>query len=230
MEFEPIRRRGLSEEVVDQLRAHVFSGQWPVGEQIPTEPALMAAFGVARGTIREALRALQYSGLLEVRRGDGTYVRASSEIPAALERTPAALADILEARAAIEPHLARLAAQRATESDMSAIEAALNHRAAATDPQSWIEADIATHTAIAAAAHNPVLFEIYTALLPRLRQSMVAAINRPGFQRADPRGHEEVLQAIRNRDAQQAADSATNNLNATEDWNCRGHSPRMGIA
>ncbi|SJN10641.1 Transcriptional regulator, GntR family [Leucobacter sp. 7(1)] len=217
MNLSAVPRASLSDQVVERLRAEITEGRWPVGERIPPEPELMAQLGVARGTLREALRALQYTGMLEIRRGDGTFVRARSEVPGALARSGGTLSDVLEARSALEPQLARLAAQRAQEADITRIAAALDARTRSADEE-WVAADVAVHEAIARAARNPILFEVYTALLPRLHDSMRNAQTREGFCRDEPRGHDDVLDAIRRRDPEAAAASAAANLTATEKW------------
>lgn len=225
MSLEPVRQLSLSDQVVERLRTEIVEGRWPVGERIPPEPELIASLGVARGTLREALRALQYSGMLDIRRGDGTFVSARSEVPGALARSGGTIGDVLEARAAIEPQLARLAAERATTEDIQRIEDALAVRArlsleaaTAASASRWARADSAVHEAIARAAGNPILFEVYAALLPRLMESVESAITRDGFSRDDPRGHEDVLTAIRRGDGDAAAASAAANLAATERW------------
>lgn len=225
MSLDPVRQSSLSDQVVERLRAEIVEGRWRVGERIPPEPELIADLGVARGTLREALRALQYAGMIDIRRGDGTFVSARSEVPGALARSGGTIGDVLEARAAIEPQLARLAAVRAGDADIARIEAALAHRAllsrdrpSPASAELWAAADSAVHEAIARAAHNPILFEVYSALLPRLQESVQSAITRDGFSRDDPRGHEEVLQAIRRRDPAAAGASASANLAATERW------------
>lgn len=225
MSLDPVRQSSLSDQVVERLRAEIVEGRWRVGERIPPEPELIADLGVARGTLREALRALQYAGMIDIRRGDGTFVSARSEVPGALARSGGTIGDVLEARAAIEPQLARLAAVRADDADIARIEAALEHRAllsrdrpSPASAELWAAADSAVHEEIARAAHNPILFEVYTALLPRLQESVQSAITRDGFSRDDPRGHEEVLEAIRRRDPAAAGASAAANLAATERW------------
>ncbi|GAA1323997.1 FadR/GntR family transcriptional regulator [Leucobacter albus] len=225
MSLDPVRQTSLSDQVVERLRTEIVEGRWAVGERIPPEPELIASLGVARGTLREALRALQYSGMLDIRRGDGTFVSARSEVPGALARSGGSIAEVLEARAAIEPQLARLAAERADADDCARIEAALAHRTRITvtpptpeNASRWAAADAAFHEEVARAAHNTILFEIYAALLPRLRESVESSITRDGFTLDDPRGHEEVLDAIRRRDPKAAAASASANLAATERW------------
>lgn len=234
MSLDPIRQSSLSDQVVERLRTEIVEGRWRVGERIPPEPELIADLGVARGTLREAIRALQYSGMLDVRRGDGTFVTARSEVPGALARSGGSIGDVLEARAAIEPQLARLAAERADDDDIARITEALEYRSFVTaEPPTrenaavWAQADAAFHEEVARAAHNPILFEIYAALLPRLRESVESAITRDGFSREDPRGHEEVLEAIRRRDSEAAGASASANLGATERWD---HAERAGAA
>ncbi|MBL3700631.1 FadR/GntR family transcriptional regulator [Leucobacter luti] len=217
MALDPVQQRSLSDQVVERLRTEIVEGRWRVGERIPPEPELMADLGVARGTLREALRALQYSGMLEIRRGDGTFVRARSEVPGALARSAGSLRDVLEARSTLEPQLARFAAERADAADTDRIAAALSARAAAADDE-WVAADVAVHEAIARAAHSPILFEVYTALLPLLHESMRAAQTHDGFCRDERRGHDDVLAAIHARDPEAAAASAAANLSATEAW------------
>lgn len=212
-----VHRSNLSEDVVESIRAEIVSGRWPVGERIPAEPALVNDLGVSRGTLREALRSLQYSGLLEIRRGDGTYVRSRSEIGQALAHSRPALAEVLEARGALEPQLARLAAMRASEEDIARIRSALEEKASAGDDE-WVAADLNVHLSIAEAAHSPVLYDIYQALLPHAEGSMAEQIDKPGFQRDEPRGHEEVLMAIEKRDPEAARLSAESNLSATLNW------------
>ena len=78
-----MRRVGLIDQAAARFRDEIVSGRWAVGERIPTEAALVAEFGVGRNTVREAVRALEHAGILEPRRGDGTYVRAADGLDAA---------------------------------------------------------------------------------------------------------------------------------------------------
>ncbi|BFO20338.1 hypothetical protein SHKM778_67260 [Streptomyces sp. KM77-8] len=80
------RRAALSEQVIAALRAEITSGEWPVGSRIPTEPELVEQLGVARNTVREAVRALAHNGLLDIRQGSGTYVVATSELAGVMQR------------------------------------------------------------------------------------------------------------------------------------------------
>jgi DNA-binding GntR family transcriptional regulator len=87
------RRPGL----VEQLRAEIRTGGLPLGQRLPPESDLASTFGVGRNTVREAVRALAHAGLLEVRHGDATFVRATTEISGALRRLPGSeLCEVLE--------------------------------------------------------------------------------------------------------------------------------------
>ncbi len=114
------RRSALADQVIAQLRAQITTGEWPVGSRIPTEPELVEQLGVARNTVREAVRALAYNGLLDIRQGSGTYVVATSELAGVMNRrfAEADPQHIAELRSALEAEAARLAARRRTESDM----------------------------------------------------------------------------------------------------------------
>ena len=69
-------KRSLVDIAVEAIGDRLAEGVWPVGSRIPTEPELAELLGISRNTVREAVRVLLFAGLLEVRQGDGTYVRA----------------------------------------------------------------------------------------------------------------------------------------------------------
>ncbi len=200
-------RLSLVDQAIEGMRALLDSGEWTVGTRIPPEPALAAELSVSRNTVREAVRALAHAGVLEVRRGDGTYVVASSEVAAVLGRhlEATALDQVLEVRHAIETQAAVLAATRRTRQDLRALEAALARRTSALaerDAPAFVEADVAFHLGVVAAAHNPLLVELYAGFVGRLR----ATVSLPDRGRDDLcADHEALLAAIRDRDPEAAA-------------------------
>jgi DNA-binding FadR family transcriptional regulator len=82
----PARSENLSLQVARQIESLITSGAWPVGSRIPAEKDLVNQLLVSRNTVREALRSLVHTGMIEARVGDGTYVRAPSELAAPLAR------------------------------------------------------------------------------------------------------------------------------------------------
>ena len=180
MALRTARRSSLVDQVIDQLREEITTGTWPVGAKIPPEPALVERLGVGRNTVREAVRALTHAGLLECRQGDGTYVRATSELSGAVRRRlrTAELVEILEVRRGLEVEAARLAAARRTPDDIAAINRALEHRdatLAAGERAEFVEADLAFHTAVVEATHNRVLIDLYRDFSAVLRAGIQAA-------------------------------------------------------
>ena len=113
----PIRPEPLSTQVARQIENLITSGVWPVGSRIPAEKDLVSQLLVSRNTVREALRSLVHTGMIEARVGDGTYVRSLTELAAPLVRRVkrGSLKDAIEVRAALEKEAAHLAAVRRTK-------------------------------------------------------------------------------------------------------------------
>ena len=152
------------------------------------------------------MRALCHTGLLECRQGDGTYVRATSELSGAMRRrlSSAELVETLEVRQGLEVTAAGLAAVRRTDADVTAIAAALRARDdawASGGTAEFVDADMSFHVAVVAAAHNSVLAELYTDFSEALRAS-IAATGSPVEDAYV--GHSEIADAIAAGDAKAA--------------------------
>jgi DNA-binding FadR family transcriptional regulator len=173
----PVRGATLAAQVAAQVEALITSGEWPVGTRIPPEIELVTRLGVSRSTVREALRSLVHTGMLEARPGDGTYVRAFSELAVPLLRRArrAHLREAVEVRCVLEQHAASLAAQRRSKRDVARLRALLRRQreASATgDLAAYAEADAALHRAVVACAGNAFLAEIYEHLGGALKLSV----------------------------------------------------------
>jgi DNA-binding FadR family transcriptional regulator len=206
------RGPSLVDQAIEALRQRVVAGAWPVGERIPTEPELVAAFGIGRNSLREAIRALVHAGLLETRQGDGTYVTATSDLAGALRRRTgrAELLEVFEVRRALEVEAARLAAQRRTDEDLAQLERLLAARDAAwltDDEEQFVELDVELHRAIAAASHNAMLIELYDDFTSVLRDALRTAVGHAPHEQ-QVHIHDELVAAIRAGDAA-AAQAAT---------------------
>jgi DNA-binding FadR family transcriptional regulator len=205
-------RQTLVPQVIEQLRTQISSGEWAVGSRIPTEPDLVAALGVGRNTIREAVLALVHAGVLERRQGSGTYVTARHELTGVVARRLAAaeLTEAIEVRRAFEVEAARLAAGRRTKKDLEVLAAGLAAREDAWksgDVAAFVEADASLHVAIVAAAHNGMLSELYASFGGALRASLAVSMGDELTQELYV-DHGELVRAIRAGDAQRAARAA----------------------
>lgn len=201
------RRTGLVDQVIEQLRQAIASGDWPVGQRIPTEPELVAALGVGRNTVREAVRALAHAGLLEVRQGDGTFVRATSEISGALRRMCGSeLREVLQVRRALEVEGARLAALHRTGEELRELTETLAERDRTLADEEWstaVEVDTRFHRLVVRCSHNALLISLYEGLTEAVRASVAATVEDPN--QPSHIDHGGLLDAIRAGDPDRAA-------------------------
>ncbi|MEK9522086.1 FadR/GntR family transcriptional regulator [Streptomyces sp. NPDC087908] len=206
------RRAGLSDQVIAELRNQITSGEWPVGSRIPTEPELVEQLGVARNTVREAVRALAHNGLLDIRQGSGTYVVATSELAGVMHRRFAGSdpRHVAELRSTLESAAARLAAARRGERDLKQLDALLVRREEAWesgDAERFVTTDAAFHHAVVAASGNEVLTELYADLGDLLREWLrddVGQVLLP----ENWMDHGRLVDAIREGDAERAGTEA----------------------
>jgi DNA-binding FadR family transcriptional regulator len=226
-----IRRGSLCDEVIAQLREQISAGSWPVGERIPPESELIERLQVGRGTVREAIKALAHIGLLEVRQGDGTYVKSRSELAGALRRQMRTVTDlqVQEVRRALEVEGARLAAKRRTDEDLRAMLGALDERDVAAHLARevghwdaswglpWVEADVRFHQAVVAASHNPMLTEMYLEMGEELSSLLMRLAEEESHEPFLVRGHRTLYDAVEAGDEQGAALEAMHNVEVTLD-------------
>ncbi|MFI1091543.1 FadR/GntR family transcriptional regulator [Streptomyces sp. NPDC020917] len=213
MNLEPLPRpAALADQVIARLRAEITSGTWPIGTRIPTEPELVERLGVARNTVREAVRALAHNGLLDIRQGSGTYVVATSELAGVMQRrfADAEPLHIAELRGALEATAASLAAQRRTEADLQQLDTLLERREHAWesgDAETFVQADATLHLAVVAASHNSVLTALYADLGEVLRDYLRADVGTDLLPE-DHLDHARLVAAIHAGDADGAATEA----------------------
>ncbi|MCP9967512.1 FCD domain-containing protein [Actinomadura madurae] len=209
MGLRPVAGGSTVDAVLDQLQAQVSGGAWAVGARIPAETDLAAQLGVSRPAVREAIRALSHVGVLEVRRGDGTYVRSSADPRPLLRRVSRASArDVFEVQLAYDVQAARLAARRRTDADLARLEDLLRARDEATEPDAFGAADARFHLGVAEATRNPVLIEAMRFFIDRLHESMRMIRLDREVPEAGPARHRAVLDAIAAGDPEAAAAAA----------------------
>ncbi len=217
-----LRPSPLVEQATERLREHITAGHWGVGTKLPGETTLAKELGVGRSTVREALRALAGAGLVQARQGAGVFVTATEPVedwPTRLRR--AAIEDVYEVRALVEVQAARLAARRRTPEDVAAMHAALAARRAAAPggDAAFVDADIALHATVVAAAHNPVLTDLFAEFLPALRQGLVGLLELIDVRREETdhgdAAHEALVRAVEAGDPDTAERTARAELEAT---------------
>jgi GntR family transcriptional repressor for pyruvate dehydrogenase complex len=210
------RPRTLAASLVDSIGARIKSGELEVGAKLPTEAEFMAAFGVSRTVVREALSKLQASGRVQTRHGIGTFVVGATD-SANFRIDPEQLATVrdviavLELRISLETEAAGLAALRRTEKNLQAMQAALAaFRAAIEHNGNAVAPDFEFHLEIARATQNVHFAELMTYLgtmiIPRARvnSARAAATDRAGYLKRVHREHDSIYRAIAAQDAEAA--------------------------
>lgn len=215
---ETIQRRKLYQEVHDRLMERIRSGAIPPHGQLPSERELMEEYGVGRPAVREALQALERSGIVEIVHGE----RARVVVPTAdrllaqiaggamhlLRSQPGTLEHLKELRLFLETGTARMAAERASAEDVARLRLAVaRHRAAAADPERFIALDMAFHREIAGISGNPIFPSIVEAMFRWAGEHYQSLVRAPGAEELTLSEHERIVDAIAARDAGGAADA-----------------------
>ena len=213
----PVRRKRprVARDVVASLARSIAGGRHAERATLPSEAALCAEFGVSRTVIREALKTLESKGLLRGRPRVGTVVRDRADWnlldadllgwmgAAVFDR--ALLEAIVEARETMEPAAAALAAARASPAEIEALEAALQRMATAKDHHALTAADVAFHTGLLKASHNPVFARFSAIIEAGLKRALDVSNRAPGARiDAALSLHQRLVEALRLRDGDAA--------------------------
>ncbi|PZU41574.1 MAG: GntR family transcriptional regulator [Microbacterium sp.] len=215
----------VTDEAILRIKEMIVSGQMPPGSRLPPEKELSDALGLSRSSLREAVKALEVIRVLDVRRGDGTYV--TSLEPRLLHEALTFVVDlhqddsileILAVRRMLEPQAAAAAAQRATAPALAALAAAVEVSPDA-DVEGLVAHDVEFHHAIAEAAGNAYL----TSLLDSLSSHTVRArvwrgITEGGSVARTIDEHRAILAAVEDHDAELAAALMVAHVSGVERW------------
>jgi GntR family transcriptional regulator, transcriptional repressor for pyruvate dehydrogenase complex len=204
-------RETLTMEVARRLLDYFLSGEVEPGERIPSERRLAESLGVGRSLVREALKSLHLLGLLEVRQGDGTYLkRTDSELlPQVIEwglllgERPAI--DLVEARAHLEVVVAGLAAERRDDQAIDDLRTLLDTmRTSSDDPVRFVEADVGFHLRVAEAAGNVILNDMLNGVRALLRVWIRRVVEAAGETGPSYQEHLPIFEAIERGDREAA--------------------------
>jgi len=221
--FHPIARLLTSHRIVEQFQRMIATKQLAPGDRLPSERELAHILGVGRSTLREAMRALESMEIVETRAGQGTFLRVA-DIPLTIIARPglscAAFRMVLEARRAVEPTIAALAAARATPAALHRLHQALAYAATQIEQgENWTAGDLAFHAALSRAAENEVLHHFLESLEVVLRAGR-EAVERPGGgrPRQSLQEHQDILDAVAARNPPEAERRMVAHLEAVRAW------------
>lgn len=217
MKFQPLQRSSLYLEIARQVEELIMSGELPPGKQLPTERKLAEMFSVSRTTVRQALAALEAKGLISSQIGSGTFTRersamfATAQLAHILDNERLELDEALEARSILEPAIARLAAERATEESISVIGAQLTKMEQA-DGEHVTFYDSEFHLSIGAAAGNRILQTVLDAVTEATRSSRGWALSDPKDRRSSLADHHRIYAAIVEHDGNAAFEAMSRHI------------------
>ena len=206
-DIAPLIKRSLVDQALEQLRQRITEGKWAIGERLPTEPELSAELGISRNTVREAMRVLAFSGLIEIRQGDGSYLRSMTDPLGAMKAlSHCTLAQAQETRQIIETEAIGLAALRRTEEDLQALRYALSVSGEHYhgDLERYISYDLVFHKRLVDAAQNPALSELYQYFSNIVGAQLRQTLNVQPRRQAVFDLHVEILDAVEQQDPERA--------------------------
>lgn len=219
-----IKKTRIHEEVVTQIHDLIREGRLKAGDQLPSERELSETFQVSRTSVREALRALETKGLIISRTGMGNFVAdlpiESLIAPLAklLIEEKTALADIFELRKLIEPHIAALAAERATKVDIERMKGILEKQGhAVSRGETGVDADAELHFAIGQATQNQALEKLVSGLMEILSHSREESLQTLDRRKASIESHRKILAAIEQHDGTKAQEAMFHHIEQVEE-------------
>ncbi len=233
LKAEPVRKRRLYEQVVEQIEDMILREELKPGELLPAERELCESFGVSRTAIREALFALQQNGLIELENGKRARVIEPSAARLIDELSGPAkfvlsredrLRQLQQARVLFEAFLARNAAREATPEAIDKIGAALErNKAAVGDRELFVETNLEFHLEIARASGNIFFDALHVAVQKWLEEHRRVVVSKSGATELAAKRHQEVFDAIKARDPDAAEAAMRRHLDETTEtyWSAK---------
>jgi len=217
--FKKIKERKTHEYVAIQIKKLIDEGKLKSGEMLFPESELANMMGVSRSSVREALRILELVGYVETKQGIGTYVskpttdRVIQRLSEFCPEGDKIILYLLEAREMLEPLAAKLAAQRADHKDLHDMEQALNQIREKIGMHEIIKEEAVNfHFCIGKASKNPIIAFMLDSILDLLKHSTKITYSVPGRPEISLKEHEQILEAIKERNSEKAYKLMKNHL------------------
>jgi GntR family transcriptional repressor for pyruvate dehydrogenase complex len=219
--LRPLERSRLYEDVGERLGDFVRESGMAPGDQFPAERDLAHRLRVSRTSVRQSFVVLQALGFVDVRHGEGVFLRRTrgfgDSLTKLLERRRR-LPDVLEAREALEVKLAELAAANWVKADLKAMNTALAHMQAEIDAGGLgTDGDAAFHHAIALASRNEIILHLIDAMAEVIQESRIESLSEPGRPPRSLDAHRRILAAIEARNTELAAEEMRLHLRVVAD-------------
>ncbi|NKQ53586.1 FadR family transcriptional regulator [Amycolatopsis sp. K13G38] len=218
--------QGVVDEAIQGLRQRIESGEFGPGSKLPPEAVLAEQMRLSRLSLREAVRALVMAGVLEIRRGNGTFV--TDLRPDQMMRVvgqfldlahDSHLGELFECRRVLEPGATALAATRIGEQALEALHGSIERMATMTDPERLVEEDLYFHATIIAATGNKSLESLAESISQRTARARVwRALVKEDVAAWTHQQHLGIYQALLARDSLAAYTAAARHVTEVEQW------------
>jgi GntR family transcriptional regulator, transcriptional repressor for pyruvate dehydrogenase complex len=218
--YKVVRTSRLYEQIVQQIEKSIRKGTLKPGDQLPAERELALEFGVSRTAVREAVRTLHEKGLVEAYSGRGTFITSAAtrskrqpiDVTMRIDQ-PDGLLHLSELRRILEPEIAARAADRIDEQQLAAMREAFEAmNGAMTDSDSYIEADLDFHLALAEAAGNPMILSLLDLIIGQLREQRRRIFRVSGGPERGQYHHSRILEAIAHKSPEAARNAMLDHL------------------
>lgn len=205
--YKKIKSKRIFEEVIEQIRLQIVNGDIRPGDRLPPERTLADLIGVHRNSVREALKIMEYMGVVESKPGAGTILSDTGKdilkerVSSITRFSPRSfLIELIELREALEPHMAALAAERATPEDLQSMQTAIDDlKEEVSQGQKLSSADERLHLAIARATHNATFLRLTEPVMAMLSEFRERSQKSPGRRPQVFGEHERIYLSIRDR-------------------------------
>ena len=208
-----IQKKSLADMIAETLKQQITEGTYRAGDKLPTEPELMKTFGVGRSSVREAVKLLVNMGVVRVQQGSGTFVAVpSNNDDVNIKMSTADRKELDEVRKILDIAIVEKAVARRTEKDIERMRASLEKRKVNAEKdllEECIEADLNFHIAIADAAHNRILADIYRSAATHLLSEFNRIYDGTDCFINSQTSHEKLLKHIIAGDLKNARKTAT---------------------
>jgi GntR family transcriptional repressor for pyruvate dehydrogenase complex len=225
--LKPIRKVRVSDTVVDQIISLIENGSLKMGDQLPTERELVSQWQVARASVREALRILEYSGVIEVRPGKGAFIvgdisnlEGEEGVRRWFQEHASTVIGMLEVRQALESRASRLAAERASPEQIADIASVIEEAESCiveNDLDQLIYLDRKFHRCLAQASQN----QLFSQLIDMVTDAMVSPrrsiMRLPGRARKSWDDHQVILNAIKEGNPDKAEEAVAAHMRRVHD-------------
>jgi GntR family transcriptional repressor for pyruvate dehydrogenase complex len=222
LSVQPLQRQSVVYLAIEQIRRMVTSGALADGQRLPPERELAELFGVSRPTIREAIRVLGYSGILETKQGSGTYVArrtgAVADLELSLDVSSDGYDDLMEVRLWLEVGACERAATQITEKQVAKLRRLLEvFEAGPREPEPFVEQEVAFHGVIHDASENAVLLSQMRVMGKLIEERLLIAARAFGVREASLTEHWAILAAMEAHDPDQARQAMWFHLTVARD-------------